>query len=69
MILRRISRKDVTDFYESYSTGDYPHLRLGQAFLNRFYPHVSDSELFYENDDAIAAAHIEEHYVVLEIAA
>ena len=68
-ILQRVSRADVTTFYDSYSKGDYPALRLGQAFLNCFYPAVSDSELFYEEDAAVAAAHIEEHYVVLELAA
>ena len=68
-ILQRVSHGDVTAFYESYKKGDYRNLRLGQAFLNSFYPAVSDSELFYEEDADIAARHIEEHYVVLEIAA
>ena len=68
-ILQRVSNVDAKIFYESYNKGDYPEERLGQAFLNRFYPYVTDSELFYETDPTKAAAHIEEHYVVLEIAA
>ena len=68
-ILRRVPRQAVIAFYEDYAKGNLQHQRLGQAFLNRFYPAVSDSELFYEENDATAAAHIEEHYVVLEIAA
>lgn len=69
-ILQRIPRKSVTDFYyDYYHTQQYTHERMGQAFLNRFFPGVSDSDLFHEVEDCEAAKHIEEHYVVLEQAA
>lgn len=38
-------------------------LRLGQAFLNEFYPLVQDHSLFYCRDDKQADARIHEFYL------
>lgn len=66
MILQRISRKQVTQFYKDYYHGECVGMRMGEAFLKRFYPGVTDSILFLEDSDKEAADHLEEHYVVLE---
>lgn len=38
-------------------------LRLGQAFLNHFFPHHCDPTLFYCEDDKKCYAMIMEHYI------
>ena len=62
-ILRRITRDQFTGFLEDHYQGKYPHLRIGQAFLNRFYPYVSDPEGFYSDDEIHTVDYIEQHYV------
>lgn len=41
----------------------YKHLRFGQAFLNEYYPHHSDIELFNEKDQKTADRLILADYV------
>jgi len=39
------------------------HLRLGQAFLNKFFPNVSDPDLYYDENNRRADADIIKRYI------
>ena len=65
MIIRRVPRDQLAGFYHDFYTGCYPNLRLGQAFLNRFFPGISDPDLFYTNDKKHACDLIQQYYVEL----
>jgi len=58
-----INHEQFLQFIDDYYHGRYPHQRLGQAFLNVHFPHVSDSYVFHETDDAKALDLIESEYV------
>ena len=69
-ILRRITKNEFQSFLHDYYHAPELHLlRMGQAFLNRFYPHITDHELFYEQNDTMALMLIERHYVEKQEAA
>lgn len=63
--MHKVSGRQAMNFYR---TVDPTHLRLGQAFLNRFFPTVIDSKLFYETDKNKAWKMIIEQYVDWESA-
>lgn len=72
-ILRRIPHHQLVGFYFDHYTQpnvrmayESQPLRLGQAFLNQFFPGVTDHSLFYEESDEIAREMIESHYVAME---
>lgn len=46
----RITLDEYVSFLVEYNSGQYPHQRLGQAFLNAFYPGVVHPSLFYAVD-------------------
>jgi len=46
--MKRISVKEYHDFRTKYLKSGKQELRFGQAFLNKFFPKVSDPKLFYE---------------------
>ena len=61
-ILRRITKNELQSFLHDYYHG--PRKRpLGRTFLQHFYPHVTDHELFFEADDATAFSWMTRHYV------
>ncbi len=64
MILRRITRHQYHEFLDEFYGGKHPHLRLGQAFLNRFYEDTPCPELYYSNDEHHCVEYLEEHYVM-----
>lgn len=60
--MRKISEAGVMRFLKRYNQGEFPHLRLGQAFVNEFkldcqgkHPHYC---LFHEMHDEKAAKYI-----------
>jgi len=46
-----------------WTTDRYKNQRFGQAFLNRYFPHVRDPNLFYETDSQAATRMIFKKYV------
>lgn len=63
----RISFSDAVKFFKEYESDKaYANLRVGQAFLNKFYPRESDSELFYTNNYFVARNIIFSKYVEFE---
>jgi hypothetical protein len=40
-----------------------PNLRLGQAFLNRYFPDVADSQLYYSDNMKLIETIIWQHYI------
>ena len=62
-ILRKVPQDQLNVFYHDYWCGLYPNLRLGQAFLNRFYPGIVNPDLFYSNDELYTQAYIVTHYL------
>ena len=50
-------------FKTDYYNGKYPHQRLGQAFLNHFFPYVTDPKLFYTENESEAEKLIFKSYV------
>ena len=69
-ILRRITKNEFQSFLHDYyhTPGEQP-ARLGAAFLLRFYPHVTDHELYFEEDDSVAFTWMVRHYVEKQEAA
>ena len=65
-ILRKVPQDQLNVFYHDYYCGLYPDLRLGQAFLARFYPGVNNPDLLYSNDELHTQEYIMEHYLVIE---
>ena len=65
--MKKVSEDDFTQFYvrwyKTFYMKDDKTLRLGQAFLNEFYPSVSDPDVFYEKDETQAFAKIVDKYV------
>ena len=47
---------------EYYSTALHEHLRIGQAFMNRFYPGEANPSIYYEEDRDRAWARILDTY-------
>ena len=64
MILRKVPLDQLNIFYHDFYHECYPDLRLGQAFLNRFYPGIVDTDLFYSNDELHVQEHIMDHYLL-----
>ena len=57
----------VIKFFKEFETEDrYKHLRVGQAFMNEFYPRDTDSEVFYANNYFVARNLIFSKYVEFE---
>lgn len=52
-----------SQFLIRFYQGEFPHLRLGQAFINTFYPSVIHPELFYCEDNHKAVEMIIEQYI------
>lgn len=50
------------DYYNSHT--DYQHQRFGQAFLNKFFPTVTDPDLFYCEDLGVAENMICNKYLI-----
>lgn len=56
--------KELQSFIISYKTTDeFKHLRLGQAFINKFFPSVIDPDIFYCQDDKEAIQKIYNKYI------
>lgn len=63
----RISFSDAVKFFKEYETDkSYAHLRVGQAFINKFYTRLVDPELFYANNYFEARNIIFSKYVEFE---
>ncbi|QRE00164.1 hypothetical protein [Burkholderia phage BCSR5] len=63
-LVKKITHKEYADWkVRFYQSGANKDLRLGQAFLNKFYPHLACPELFYETDAGKAERAIFEQYV------
>lgn len=63
----KISFSDAVKFFRDYETDNvYANLRVGQAFMNKFYERESDSELFYTNNYFVARNIIFSKYVEFE---
>lgn len=47
--MKRISLHEWLEFEKAYNRGEHPHQRLGQAFVNNYYPASGEStaKLFY----------------------
>lgn len=59
-----ISRQEFEDFKQEYYGGPLRlHERFGQAFLNRFYPHLEDYRLYYNPNNEASETHIKETYI------
>lgn len=66
--MERISNREFGQFLENYwyrkiITGEWQDLRLGQAFLDTYYPDVSDPGLFHMKNPTNAALRIQRDYV------
>lgn len=62
--MEKISAEEFDRFLFHWSSGRDPHLRLGQAFANKFFPSGwSDSEVFYCQDVGESVRMINERYV------
>lgn len=49
-----INQDKYLEFKRNYYNGHYPNERLGQAFLNKFFPNEINPDLFYaEEKEAI----------------
>lgn len=63
-VLEKISPKAIVEFnYNFHNDPKYKHLRLGQAFLNEFFPGLICSKLFYETDEKEAQQYISNVFV------
>jgi hypothetical protein len=60
----KISHDEFQAFLREYYNGAYPHQRLGQAFLNKVFPSITHSELYYTESKHEAERIILEHYVI-----
>jgi len=68
---RTVNSQDYSQFkVDFYKSGKSHYLRLGQAFINQFFPLDNgdrvvdrDPTLYYENDDAVSESLIFERYV------
>lgn len=49
---------DLYRFEQRWRRGEFGDVRLGQAFLNTYFPNVSDPDLYYETSRAKARAQI-----------
>jgi hypothetical protein len=58
-----VERFNVFCHREFYGTHLHETLRLGQAFLNKFYPDTLDPELFYMKSNLDAIEYIYNHYL------
>ena len=54
---------EIATFIRKWYAGDRT-LRLGQAFLNKYYPSIVDHSLFYEENPAYATEIIYNDYSV-----
>lgn len=62
---KKVALYDFAEFMYSFNASpERKQLRLGQAFLNKFYPEVIDTELFYMTDDITATEIILKKYVI-----
>jgi len=61
--IKKISFKKFLNFCNRYWKKEYPHLRFGQAFLNKFFPDISCSEIFYEENLDTAYYKISQKFV------
>lgn len=59
----RFEHFSVRYWVENDRIGNPGHLRLGQAFMNEFYPEIADPEVYYETDNNAAWLLIVERYV------
>ncbi|MNY20664.1 hypothetical protein D3C86_1541590 [compost metagenome] len=62
----KITLEEYSKFIKEYNDGIYPHSRLGQAFLNKYFKDVVDNEVFYEEDYWPCAGMIAARYVKFE---
>lgn len=64
----KIAVKTMNEFTRRFDEGQFPHLRFGQAFLNRFFPSCGSryTEIFYVADRAKAEEMIWDEFVDLE---
>jgi hypothetical protein len=59
----KVSVYSVTNFLADFYAGKFPNLRLGQAFLNTFYPDIIHPELMEERENAKSIEIIYNTYV------
>lgn len=66
--IKKISSKEFADFVlKFYKDKKYPNQRFGQAFLNTYFPLIVYSELFYQENWAIAWNLITRRFVDFEV--
>lgn len=63
--IRGLGVAEYLVFRKEWYAGAYPHERLGQAFLNRFFREVVHPELFHESDPMKADGIIWSKYLEL----
>lgn len=63
--MQKVSWTDWLLFQRAMNAGAFPHERLGQAFVNRFFPYSGSatSALFYQRDAKKAREIILSQYV------
>jgi hypothetical protein len=65
--MNKITQKKYLEFRMWFFTTDkHIHLRLGQAFLNEFFPTIPDDELFYTVNPEDAQTLIYERYIDID---
>jgi len=62
----KISLSEYAQAALDYVQAEPQHLRWGQFLINRFYQGVSDPEIFYEENNAIATKKFLKKYVDME---
>lgn len=56
-----MTAQEIGGFTKAYDAGEYPHQRLGQAFLNVH--NLTDATLFYMDDYCEAMTYIWTNYL------
>jgi len=63
-VIRKISANEFIKFkIDFYKTRPSEDMRLGQEFLNRFFPEVADSQLYYSTNPKVIENIIWQHYI------
>ena len=62
----KVSISEFINFQKNYDNCK-PNTRLGQDFLNKFYPNLMDSELYYEENYWASVGMIYANYLNIEI--
>lgn len=66
MEIKRITMNQYMQFSKYYYSWKGNPMRLGQAFLNMFYPGIIDTKLFYCDNDLLSQQIIFEKYITIK---